>query len=250
MLAVMTGAVPWAVDSRGPGRGDLEAGSPRPARQDARQGQRRPGRQDSHDGLGQRVAPLRLERSGTSVLLARARALVVPGERRLLGITGPPAAGKSTLAEELVASLGTEAVLVPMDGFHLAEAELKRLGIHERKGAIDTFDAGGFVALARRLKDPAEPLVYAPVFRRDIEEAIAGAIAIPSSLPLVVIEGNYLLVDGGRGLPCGRCSMRSGTSNLTRSTASSGSSKGTWPSGGTRRLPGPERWGQTSATPG
>ena len=123
--------------------------------------------------------------------------MVVPGERRLLGITGPPAAGKSTLAEELVASLGTEAVLVPMDGFHLAEAELKRLGIHERKGAIDTFDAGGFVALARRLKDPAEPLVYAPVFRRDIEEAIAGAIAIPSSLPLVVIEGNYLLVDGG-----------------------------------------------------
>jgi pantothenate kinase len=115
----------------------------------------------------------------------------------MLGITGPPAAGKSTLAEELVAWLGADAVLVPMDGFHLAEAELKRLGIHERKGAIDTFDAGGFVALLRRLNGQAEPLVYAPFFRRDIEEAIAGAVAVPSSVPLVVIEGNYLLVDVG-----------------------------------------------------
>jgi pantothenate kinase len=140
---------------------------------------------------------LRLERSDAGALAERARRLAVAGGRRILGITGPPAAGKSTLAEELVAALAPAALIVPMDGFHLAEAELVRLGIHERKGAIDTFDVGGFVALVRRLKDQAEPVVYAPEFRREVEEAIAGAIAVPREVPLVVTEGNYLLVDLG-----------------------------------------------------
>jgi pantothenate kinase len=131
-------------------------------------------------------------------LIERAKTLASSGGRRLLGITGAPGVGKSTVAEHLVAALGVHAVLVPMDGFHLADAELVRLGRRDRKGSVDTFDADGFVALLRRLRDPAETLVYAPRFRREIEDAIAGAIGIPATVPLVVVEGNYLLVpDGG-----------------------------------------------------
>ncbi len=84
-----------------------------------------------------------------------------------------------------------------MDGFHLSEVELKRLGRHDRKGAIDTFDAGGFVALLRRLRESTESAVYAPTFRRDLEEAIAGAICVPREVPLVITEGNYLLSPDG-----------------------------------------------------
>jgi pantothenate kinase len=90
--------------------------------------------------------------------------------------------------------LAPDAVLVPMDGFHLAAAELHRLGRHDRKGAPDTFDADGYVALLRRLHDNAEDVVYAPEFRREIEEPIAGAIAVPCEVPLVITEGNYLLL--------------------------------------------------------
>ncbi|MFI5958596.1 nucleoside/nucleotide kinase family protein [Cryptosporangium sp. NPDC051539] len=129
-------------------------------------------------------------------LLARASELAA-GPRRILGLTGAPGAGKSTLAAELVDALGPHAVLVGMDGFHLANDELLRLGRRDRKGAVDTFDAAGYVALLRRLRDPADELVYAPVFRREIEEAIACALPVPSAVPLVVTEGNYLLVDEG-----------------------------------------------------
>jgi pantothenate kinase len=130
-------------------------------------------------------------------LLARARRLASAGSRRLLGMAGGPGAGKSTLAGAIVEALGDAARLVPMDGFHLANAELVRLGRRERKGAIDTFDAAGYVALLRRLRDPAEQLVYAPEFRREIEEPIAGAVAVPRDVPLVVTEGNYLLATDG-----------------------------------------------------
>ena len=126
-------------------------------------------------------------------LVERARTLIVPGERRLLGITGAPAAGKSTLAGSLVAALAPEAVLVPMDGFHLAATQLRRLGRLDRKGAPDTFDAAGYLALLHRLRDRAEDVVYAPEFRREIEEPIAGAIAVPHEVPLAITEGNYLL---------------------------------------------------------
>ena len=130
-------------------------------------------------------------------LLARARSLAAAGRRRILGITGAPGAGKSTLAAAVAARLGERARLVPMDGFHLANAELERLSARARKGAIDTFDAAGYVALLRRLRAADEDVVYAPEFRREIEEPIACALAIPRDVPLVVTEGNYLLVDDG-----------------------------------------------------
>ena len=114
----------------------------------------------------------------------------------LLGITGAPGAGKSTLAVRIVQALGGRAVLVPMDGFHLDDAVLDQLGRRERKGAPDTFDAQGYVALLRRLREQAEEVVYAPEFRRELELAAAGALAVPRDVPLVVTEGNYLLLDG------------------------------------------------------
>src|SRR5688572_18826675 len=92
-------------------------------------------------------------------LIRRAGRLAASGSRRLLGIAGAPGAGKSTVAAAIVRALGADAVLVPMDGFHLAEAELHRLDRHERKGAIDTFDAAGFVSLLRRLREPGD-VVY------------------------------------------------------------------------------------------
>jgi pantothenate kinase len=129
-------------------------------------------------------------------LIARARELARPGRRAILGIVGPPGGGKSTLAKVVAGALGDAAVLVPMDGFHLAQAELVRLGIRDRMGAPHTFDAAGYVALLERLRTAAET-VYAPEFRRPPEEPIAGAIAVPPETPLVVTEGNYLLVDDG-----------------------------------------------------
>ncbi|WP_327671235.1 MULTISPECIES: nucleoside/nucleotide kinase family protein [unclassified Streptomyces] len=127
---------------------------------------------------------------------ARARALAASGPRRLLGIAGPPGAGKSTLAEALVDALGGAAVLVPMDGFHLADRELARLGRADRKGAPDTFDAYGYAALLGRLRTPNPgETVYAPCFERELEEPVAGALPVPPDVPLVVTEGNYLLLD-------------------------------------------------------
>lgn len=119
--------------------------------------------------------------------------------RVLLGLVGPPGAGKSTLASALHEAFADISVVLPMDGYHLANSELKRLGRAARKGAPDTFDAAGYLALLRRLRDPARQgeTVYAPVFRREIEEAIAGAIAIEPQHRLVITEGNYLLVDDG-----------------------------------------------------
>ncbi|MBX5447136.1 MAG: nucleoside/nucleotide kinase family protein [Acidothermus cellulolyticus] len=127
-------------------------------------------------------------------LVNRARSLAARGSRAILGITGPPGAGKSTLAEHLCAALG-DAALVPMDGFHLAERELRRLGIDRRKGAPQTFDSYGYRALLHRLRAATEPVVYAPEFRRDLEEPIAGAIPVPRGTQLVITEGNYLLLD-------------------------------------------------------
>jgi pantothenate kinase len=140
---------------------------------------------------------VKVDEADLAPLVDRARRLVQPGRRRLLGLTGAPAAGKSTVAAAVVAALGDAAVLVPMDGFHLAEAELHRLGRHERKGAPDTFDAAGYASLLGRLRAAGPGTVYAPRFQREIEESIAGAIPVGPAVPLVVTEGNYLLVESG-----------------------------------------------------
>jgi pantothenate kinase len=128
----------------------------------------------------------------------RVEALMARGGRRILGIAGAPGAGKSTLAAQLAAHLGRTAVIVPMDGFHLANAELKRLDRAERKGAHDTFDGFGYVAMLRRLRSPRPgETVYAPAFHREIEEPVAGEIPVASDVRLVITEGNYLLFDEG-----------------------------------------------------
>ena len=130
-----------------------------------------------------------------SALVERAHGLAGPGERAILGICGAPGAGKSTLAAAISDALGGGAVLVPMDGFHFANDELERRGRRNRKGAPDTFDAVGFVALLRRLNPQIEDVVRAPVFRREIEASVPDAIAVERRVPLVVTEGNYLLLD-------------------------------------------------------
>ncbi len=141
------------------------------------------------------TAQAEVPRADTEALLERARALVRRGGRRVLGITGAPGAGKSTLAELVVTALGDDAVLLPMDGFHLAQVRLEALGRTATKGAIDTFDGAGFVHLLRRVHAADEEVVHAPTFRRDLEEPIAGAVAIAREVPLVVVEGNYLLAE-------------------------------------------------------
>jgi pantothenate kinase len=127
--------------------------------------------------------------------LAHLESLLADGRRRLLGLVGAPGSGKSTLARALEQALTGRAQVVPMDGFHLAQVELQRLGRAERKGAPDTFDSAGYVALLRRLRGQrANEIVYAPEFRREIEEPVAGAIAVLPQTRLVITEGNYLLL--------------------------------------------------------
>ena len=122
------------------------------------------------------------------------------GTRRLLGIAGAPGAGKSTLTEQLAAQLPEgSCVVVPMDGFHLADVALARLGRAQRKGAPDTFDAAGYAALLQRIRTamPQDPSVWAPMFERELEQPLAGAIEVPAQVRLVITEGNYLLAEDG-----------------------------------------------------
>ncbi|WP_244931570.1 nucleoside/nucleotide kinase family protein [Nocardioides sp. W7] len=116
----------------------------------------------------------------------------LPAGIRLLGLTGAPGVGKSTLATAL------ELPVVPMDGFHYADVELVRRGLLERKGAPETFDAEGYAALLRRVRS-GEPEVVAPVFERGLEQPLAGALRVPP-VGTVVTEGNYLLLDQPRWL--------------------------------------------------
>ena len=134
-------------------------------------------------------------------LAERVVALLPVRGRILVGIAGSPGAGKTTLAMQVVAKVNgllssdDSAVHLPMDGFHLANATLDRLGRHDRKGAIDTFDGWGFVALLRRLLTEDDHTVYAPSFDRTVDEGIAAEIAVLPSARVVMVEGNYLLAD-------------------------------------------------------
>lgn len=142
-------------------------------------------------------------------LVSGAERLAHQGGRRILGITGAPGAGKSTLAASLVHALGPDrAVLVAMDGFHLANRILEALGSRNRKGAEDTFDDEGYASLMERIKnqEPAQGPIYAPLFDRSIEESIGSAVAVPDQVPLVITEGNYLLSRKGH-FPRARAAM-------------------------------------------
>lgn len=127
-------------------------------------------------------------------LAGRVRELAAGRERVMVGIAGVPGAGKSTLAERLAGALGPDAVVVPLDGFHLGNRVLREQGSAERKGAIDTFDVAGYRVLLERLRK-REETVYAPLYTREYEEPIAGSIAVAVSVPIVITEGNYLLVE-------------------------------------------------------
>ncbi|GAB3077885.1 nucleoside/nucleotide kinase family protein [Pedococcus soli] len=121
------------------------------------------------------------------------------GRRIIVGFAGAPGSGKSTLAAQVCAELGTQAVLVPLDGWHLSAAVTRQLGMADRRGAPETFDAAGFLVLLRRIRTQGEfeggPTIFAPEYRREIEEPVAGAVAIGPEVPIIVTEGNYLLLD-------------------------------------------------------
>ncbi|HEV7950428.1 MAG TPA: nucleoside-triphosphatase [Glaciihabitans sp.] len=112
--------------------------------------------------------------------------------RIIVGVTGAPGSGKSTLCAQLVEALGASAALLPMDGFHLQQARLVELGRRDRMGAPDTFDVDGFVAAlhAVRAADLAHTAVTVPGFDRESEEAIADAITISADAGIVVVDGN------------------------------------------------------------
>lgn len=130
-----------------------------------------------------------------NILIERLQALMAKGGRQILGIVGPPGSAKSTIARGLAESMGRGAVVVPMDGFHLANEELVRLSRRDRKGAPDTFDIAGYRALLDRLREGGPEVVYAPRFDRETETAVAGAIPVGPDVRLVITEGNYLLLD-------------------------------------------------------
>ena len=113
--------------------------------------------------------------------------------RFLTALAGPPGAGKSTLAAELVAALGQDAKAVPMDGFHYDDAVLIARGARARKGAPDTFDVAGFRHLLTRLRSEDE--VAIPLFDRDLEISRAGADIVGPDDRILIVEGNYLLLN-------------------------------------------------------
>jgi pantothenate kinase len=145
------------------------------------------------------MAPERIDRATFLQRTADWLRTIAPGERRLLALAGPPGSGKSTLSAALLAHLEAAepgaAALVPMDGFHFDDEVLVPRGWRPRKGAPHTFDVGGFRALLQRLRANAEDPIAVPRFDRDLEIARAGAVLVPRSVRLIVVEGNYLLLD-------------------------------------------------------
>ena len=135
-----------------------------------------------------------------ALAIARAEAVMQAGTRTVVGVAGPPASGKSTLAELMVETVNQSqsgpvprAVLLPMDGYHLDNRILESRGLLARKGAPETFDAAGFCDAVAAVKSAAR-MTYHPKFDRQMDLAIANAVAIHPETPLVVVEGNYLLL--------------------------------------------------------
>ena len=117
------------------------------------------------------------------------------GGRTLLGVAGRPGAGKSTLSAAIAGHVASS-VVVPMDGFHLLNDELIRLGRRDRKGAPDTFDVDGYAQLLARIRHQTlGEVVTAPRYDRAASAPVADAIAVDSDVRLVITEGNYLLLD-------------------------------------------------------
>lgn len=119
----------------------------------------------------------------------------------MLGITGGPGAGKSTFADSLCTALNAfqgpgRAVVMPMDGFHKTNAELHALGMWERKGEPETFDARGFVNLLWRIRNHPDEVSNAPRFDRATDEPVPDALRIGASHTFIIVEGNYLLLPG------------------------------------------------------
>ena len=130
--------------------------------------------------------------------LARAKELASGEKRVLIGITGKPGAGKSTLTSYLINNLGPDlTALVPMDGYHLSNKQLQRLNLSDRKGAFNTFDSDGFVSLLRRNNQDTDKDIYYPIFHREIEESYAADGVVLKNTRLVITEGNYLLLEKG-----------------------------------------------------
>ncbi|MFO0992155.1 MAG: nucleoside triphosphate hydrolase [Hyphomicrobiales bacterium] len=119
--------------------------------------------------------------------------------RVVIALAGAPGSGKSTLAEWLAARLNEDspdsAAVLPMDGYHFDDRVLEARGLRARKGAPDTFDVAGLHHMLARLKRNEEDEVAVPVFDRDLEIARAGARLIPRSVCILIVEGNYLLLD-------------------------------------------------------
>ncbi len=128
------------------------------------------------------------------LLVARAAG----GARVVVAIAGAPGSGKSTQAEALADALNARqsemAAVLPMDGFHYDDLYLVPAGLRPRKGAPETFDTGGLFHVLKRIRARDEPFVAVPVFDRDIEIARAGARMIPAEIPVIIVEGNYLLL--------------------------------------------------------
>lgn len=133
-------------------------------------------------------------------LLDRALALVRRSAgRALLGIAGSPGAGKSTLVDHLVTALSARGpgwvAHVPMDGFHLADGQLDRLGLTDRKGAPETVDVDGYASLLARVRTGGPRPIYVPGFERTLEQPLAAALVVDPGARLVITEGNYLLLE-------------------------------------------------------